>query len=143
MDHVECPFCQLAQSEQARIIERKHLVTVFLSNPRLMPGHTLITPNRHIEKPWQMTAEERKELFDTVLEYQQKIVAKFATGCDIREHYRPFIRQNRVKIDHIHFHLHPRELEDALYTKSQCGERDLWKDLDDQEAQDILKHLRA
>src|SRR5689334_19599682 len=114
---MECPFCNL-NNETSRLIRETEHVAVILSNPRLMEGHVLVVPKRHVEQPWGLTPSERTELFDTVLDTQHRIIAAFATGCDIREHYRPFLPQSRTKIDHIHFHLHPRELEDALYEKS-------------------------
>ena len=43
------------------------------SNPRLMEGHLLVIPKRHVEKLSELNEEERKELFDTVIEYQEKI----------------------------------------------------------------------
>ena len=140
---MECPFCQLHLDEKInRTIKEGKLVTTILSNPRLIPGHVLVIPKRHIEKPWEMTDDERKELFDTILFYQKKIIEKFSTGCDIREHYRPFLLQSRVKVDHIHFHLHPRELEDDLFLKSQVGEKELWKDLPEEEVETMFRLLK-
>jgi histidine triad (HIT) family protein len=137
---MDCPFCCIAHEKERVILETPHTI-VILSNPYLVEGHLLVIPKRHIEKPWEMTTEERRELFDTVLLMQKRIIEKFSTGCDIREHYRPFLPQSRVKVDHIHFHLHPRELEDPLYTKSQIGERELWKDLSEGTTEKIKKIL--
>jgi histidine triad (HIT) family protein len=137
---MDCPFCCIAHEKERVILETPHTI-VIISNPYLVEGHLLVIPKRHIEKPWEMTTEERRELFDTVLLMQKRIIEKFSTGCDIREHYRPFLPQSRVKVDHIHFHLHPRELEDPLYTKSQIGERELWKDLSEGTTEKIKKIL--
>ncbi len=126
---MDCPFCDLQKANATRVIESKQHCYVILSNPRLMEGHTLVIPKRHVEKPWELTVEERKELLDTVLEHQKRITETHAKGCDIRQHYRPFMTQSNVKVNHVHFHLQPRGMEDELYKESQVHENTLWKKL--------------
>lgn len=138
---MDCPFCHLEHEHTRMIRETKH-VAVILSNPHLMKGHVLVIPKRHVEKPWELSPIERQDLFDVVLDTQRRIIETFATGCDIREHYRPFLPQGRTKIDHIHFHLHPREFQDPLYADSQIGENKLWQDLTDEEATTWLNILK-
>lgn len=116
-------------------------VYVMLSNPRLVPGHLLVIPRRHIEKPGELTESERKELFDTVLLFQEKIVTKLASGCDIRENYRPFVEQNRLKINHVHFHLIPRESNDEIYEKVEQFQKVIFRDLKENERGAIPKSL--
>jgi diadenosine tetraphosphate (Ap4A) HIT family hydrolase len=128
----DCPFCDL-DSEKTRTIRKGKLTTVILSNPRLMPGHTLVIPNRHIEEPWQLTDEEILEIFNDIKFVQAKLLSDFATGCDVRQNYRPFIPQGRVKIDHVHFHVLPRTSEDELFQKSMRFERELFLDLPEDE----------
>ena len=122
---INCPFCNIDQ-EKTRIIEEREGVLVVLSNPRLMPGHTLIIPKRHVEKISELNPEERKELFDTAINYQKKIIEKYATGCDMRQNFRPFLSQSDIKVDHVHIHLLPRENEDELYQKSVQFEHEMW-----------------
>jgi diadenosine tetraphosphate (Ap4A) HIT family hydrolase len=129
---MNCPFCNL-DKERNRIVEEKKHVLVMLSNPRLVDGHLLVISKRHIEKPSEMTADERKELFETVLEYQEKILSKFASGCDIRQNCRPFQKQDNLKVDHIHFHLLPREFKDDLYQRCQKYETDIFRMLTEEE----------
>ena len=138
---MECPFCNI-NKERNRIITEKIYVYVILSNPRLIPGHLLVIPKRHVEKISELNKEEKQELFDTVIEYQEKIILKIATGCDITQKYRPFIKQSRLKVDHIHIHLLPRELNDELYKRSQIYETDIFKDLTDIESDKIIKLLK-
>ena len=107
---------------------------VVLSNPRLVAGHTLVIPKRHVLKLSELTREERHEILDTVIEFQEKIISKIATGCDIRQNYRPFIKQNDLKIDHAHVHLIPRALEDELYQKSMQFEKEVFAPLAQKEA---------
>ncbi|MEK7123070.1 MAG: HIT domain-containing protein, partial [Patescibacteria group bacterium] len=86
----DCPFCHIKEREQERVLEEREHVFVILSDPRLVPGHLLVIPRRHVEKLSELDAEEREELFDTVVKYQEKILDKHAAGCDIRQNYRPF-----------------------------------------------------
>lgn len=90
----------------------------------------------------ELTEEERKELFDTAIKYQEKILKKIASGCDIKQHNRPFIPENDLKVDHVHIHLQPREFEDELYTKSQKYDREIFKPLLPEEVQRMLSLLK-
>lgn len=135
---MECPFCQI-DGEKTRIIEEKRLTMVVLSNPRLMPGHTLVIPKRHCEKLTELTREERVELFDTIIEFQAKILERYAKGCDIRQNLRPFLPQSRLKIDHVHFPLQPREFKDELYERCQQYETALFQDLTDDEREKFVR----
>lgn len=132
-----CPFCSL--EKEKRVLASKKYTYVILSNPRLMPSHLLVLPKRHVEKLSELNEEERKELFDLVIEYQEKILAKHATGCDIRQHYRPFLKQSKLKVNHMHIHLQPREYEDELYKNCQIHETALFKELTKEEKEKFSK----
>jgi histidine triad (HIT) family protein len=127
-----CPFCNIIELEY-RLLEEGGDYIVILSNPRLMPGHTLVIPKRHITKPSEMTAEERKNIFDAVLKWQDKITSVFSTGCDVRQNFRPFIKENQLKIDHVHYHLIPRELEDKYYFVVDKNTPAIFEPLSDEE----------
>jgi len=58
-------------------------------------------------------------------------------GGDFILNYRPFMPQNRLKVNHLHIHLRPRELFDKLYKKSQIFETNLFKDLTQEEIKEI------
>ncbi|TSC82307.1 MAG: histidine triad (HIT) protein [Parcubacteria group bacterium Gr01-1014_20] len=128
-----CPFCEVLVSKKERVLVEKLHVFVMLSDPRLMPGHLLVIPKRHVEKLSELLEAERKELFDVVIEAEEKILREVASGCDIGQHFRPFIYQNKLKVNHLHVHLRPRELKDELYEKSQIYEKDVFKDLSQEE----------
>jgi len=135
---MECPFCNI-NSEKTRIVKEKEFVRVIFSNPRLAPGHLLIVPKRHVEKTSELNAEEQKELFETVIEFQEKILSKVSSGCDIRQNYRPFIPQGRLKVDHLHYHLIPREFKDEIYEKCGKFQDRVFKDLSPEELDKMLK----
>ncbi len=137
---MNCVFCDI-NKEKTRLIKNGKNVFVMFSNPRLMEGHLLVVPKRHVEKISELNEEERKELLDTVIEYQEKILKNIAPGCDIRQHYRPFLKQSELKVNHLHIHLQPRELDDELYRKCQIYHKDVFKELTEEEINKIFKLL--
>lgn len=134
----KCPFCEI-DSMKSRVVASGKSVYAMLSNPRLVPGHLLVIPKRHVEKFAQLTQEERNELFAMVVKFQEKIVRQIALGCDIRSHYRPFLAEGDVKVNHLHMHLHPRFLSDPLFEKSQIFERELFQKLPEVEKEKFSK----
>ena len=138
---MDCSFCNI-NKEKTRIIRQGNYCYVCLSNPRLTKGHLLVIPKRHIEKISELSRDEKEELFDFVVEYQEKILKNMAKGCDVRQNYRPFQIQDKLKLDHLHIHLQPREFEDELYYKSQIFEKDVFKPLNQEEINKIIKLLQ-
>lgn len=139
---MQCRFCNLEETEMQRIVEVLSLCTVIFSNPRLMPGHLLVIPKRHVLSLNELDNSEKKELFDTAIRYQEKILKQIASGCDLRQHNRPFVAENDLKVDHVHIHLQPRELDDELYMKSQKNSRAIFKPLPEEEVQKMLSLLK-
>lgn len=134
----DCPFCTLDE----RVLKENKYATVILSNPHKVPGHMLVVLKRHVEKPWELTSEELQAVFELIFFVEQKIIGKLGDGCDIRQNYRPFVRQSQLKVDHVHFHVIPRSQDDYIYKVSEQYESDLFVDLDDMErdaVEDILK----
>lgn len=134
----DCPFCNLKE----RVLKQNKTAQTFLSNPRKVPGHFLVTPKRHVEKPWELTGKELKDIFEIIFFIEQKLIGKLGDGVDIRQNYRPFMKQSRLKKDHVHFHVYPRYLEDYLYKVSEKFETDLFTDLDDSEQSEFAKLLK-
>jgi len=128
----KCPFCYI-NPEKTRIIYSKPLTMVILSNPRLVTGHLLVIPKKHVEKLTELTQEEKNELINTVINFQEKILSKISKGCDIRQNYHPFQKQNKIKVDHLHIHLIPRSLHDKLFLKIQIHETKLFAMMNNEE----------
>lgn len=132
-----CPFCKPTE----RILLENEHAQVILSNPRKVPGHFLVIPKRHIEAPWELNTAEIQDIFYLIFEIEKKIVGKLGDGCDIRQNYRPFMKQNGLKIDHVHFHVIPRSFEDYIYKISGKFEDELFAELDDTERAAVAKVL--
>ncbi len=133
-----CPFCNI-DKEKNRIIKSGKYVWVIMSNPRLVEGHLLVVPKRHVEKLSELNNKEKDELINTTIEFQELILKKYASGCDIRQNCRPFQKESKLKVNHLHLHLQPRELFDELYKVSQIYEKELFKDLDGGEIKKFTK----
>lgn len=138
MTKIGCPFCNPLN----QVVKSNDTAQVFLSDPRKVPGHFLITPKRHIEKPWELSSKELKDIFDLIFFIEKKIIGKLGDGCDIRQNYRPFMKQSALKIDHIHFQVIPRSYNDYIYQKAGKYETDIFAELDDLEREEVTKLLK-
>lgn len=111
---MNCPFCHLAAS--ARALAQDAHASVIFSNPRLMPGHLLVIPHRHVQALWELEETEMISLWRHIAAFEQKLIAAgLGTGCDIRQNYRPFLPDGKLKQSHLHVHIQPRSFEDQLY----------------------------
>lgn len=119
-----------------------HTFTV-LSAPRLMPGHTLVIPKRHAEKLSELSKDERNELFDEAIRIEENFLWEVAPGCDLAQHYRPFIKQNDLKVNHLRIHLQPRYLDDNLHRSVQTHERGVFAPLLSKECEKYGKLFSA
>ncbi len=109
------------------------MTIVTFSNPRLMPYHLLVIPKRHVAKLSELTLKEGNDLLKMVIRYQEIILKKVAKGCDIKQHYRPFLENSDLKQEHLHFHLQPRKLNDELYQRCQIFELEIFEFLNPDE----------
>jgi diadenosine tetraphosphate (Ap4A) HIT family hydrolase len=134
-----CPFCIITKEQ--RTLKEGTFAYVIFSNPRLMPGHLLVIPKRHVTRINQFTKEEKDEIFSMLIEFQDKILSKLASGCDIRQNFKPYVKNSRTHVDHVHFHLLPREFEDELQMKVEQHKDSLYKDLSDEEKNNITELL--
>lgn len=135
-----CPFCNI-DSLKTRILNTSENTITILSNPALVNFHCLVIPKNHVEKLSDLNLDERNELFLEVVKLQSLLLKKFS-GCDIRQNYRPFLQQSKLKVNHLHFHLIPRINGDELYNKSQIFEKDIFRDLPNEELNKLTEEFR-
>ena len=96
-------------------------------------------PKRHVEKPWELEDKEILSVYELINFVEQRVVKELATGVDLRQHCRPFLREGRTKVNHVHYHIFPRTLNDELHQHNT--EDDLWEDLSPEEHDRIAKLL--
>lgn len=135
----DCSFCNVSK----KAVQSNAHALAILSDPRKVPGHLLVIPRRHVEKPWELTADELQAIFALVWETEQKLIASgLGDGVDVRQNYRPFLEQSKLKVDHVHFHVIPRASEDYIYQISEKYDAELFAALDPSEAKEIAKIVR-
>jgi histidine triad (HIT) family protein len=138
--HTEhCPFCTI---EPERIIHSGELFVSLLSNPRLRRGHTLIIPRRHVETPTDLRSHELQAIYTEIPRVQTCMIGTLATGCDTWQKYQPFVPQGRIKIDHVHFHVLPRDPDDRLFMTPEESQLDVFEPLESSEQTEMLALLR-
>ena len=135
----DCPFCTSARYEGRVLKDGKYTYVIF-SNPRLMPGHLLVIPKRHIEGRLQeLNPEEQTEIFGLLVEFQKKLIEKIAPGCDVRQNYKPYFENSSTHVNHMHFHLLPRGLDDELHQTE--NHKPLYRDLPEEEKTRLTRLL--
>lgn len=135
---MECPFCNASD----RILKENDTAILILSNPRKVPGHTLVLPKRHIEEPWKLTVDELTDIFKLIFFAEERYYGKLGTGVDIRQNYRPFKKEDELKKNHVLFHVIPRSKDDYIYQVAEQFEKDLFADLDNLERKEVEKLLK-
>lgn len=130
----KCPFCFEADDGRARIMIRNDQAMGLLSNPRLVEGHSLVVPERHVEDPQDLTKAELLAIFEIINHISAKLLeGGLANGIDTRQHFRPFLKESRTKVNHVHFHVLPRAPQDELHMKSLQYETMMFVDLPEDE----------
>lgn len=136
----ECVFCDLSGE---RIIRQTENTLTILSDPYLLEGHLLIIPKKHYEKLSEVPEEVLFELIREASKVGELVLQKLSVeGVDVRQNYRPFIKNSKIKVDHLHFHIIPRTFEDELYKKSMIFEKDVFKDLTDKKKEEMIRKLK-
>jgi diadenosine tetraphosphate (Ap4A) HIT family hydrolase len=116
-----CPFC-VVDGNKNRIFWEGTTAFATFSNPRLMEGHLLVIPKRHVGAPFELYPQEYQELFATATRFQKKLIEfhsalwRKPAGCDMSIHTRPFMPQTELAIPgHVHVHLRPRYFMDPYW----------------------------
>jgi diadenosine tetraphosphate (Ap4A) HIT family hydrolase len=133
-----CPFCDV-KTHVKKIVKDFKYCRVIFCNPRLMPGHLLVIPKRHVEKLSELDQKELKELITVLINYQEKLL-KISPGCDIKQHYSPYLKEGRLKVRHLHLQLQPRRKNDAYYKHAKLAS--LYKNITNKEIKDVMKKLK-
>lgn len=134
----DCPFCNIKD----RVLKQNAHANLLLSNPRKVEGHFLVTPKRHIEVPWDLKPEELQSVFELIFFTQKLLAEHYGGGSDVKQHCRPFMKQDRFKVDHVHFHILPRTWQDELYKVVEKYETALFIDLPLEEQERMSKLVR-
>jgi len=135
-----CVFCT-DKIIKRKIGEGKHSFAI-LSNPKLVAGHILIIPKRHVQLFSDLKKEEVLEMFKFLSFYQDKVLQVLSKGTEIRQNYRPFKKDSSTHVNHFHFHILPRDDEDELAKKVDVHRKPFYVKLKEMEREKITKLLK-
>ncbi|MEM4336418.1 MAG: HIT domain-containing protein [Candidatus Woesearchaeota archaeon] len=109
----KCVFCNLNKKE---ILIETEFCYVIADKYPLSKYHTLIIPKKHYESITQIPNKELFDIIKTIKKVEEKMISKLKIeGVDLRQNYRPFLKEGKLKKEHLHFHLIPRRYKDNLY----------------------------
>lgn len=99
-----CPFCSVDSKRE--IIASSTLSIAFFDGFPVSPGHTLIIPKRHVASFFDLSKEERQDLFNLAEVVRRIVEEKFhPDGYNIGINVGEAAGQS---IFHVHLHLIPR-----------------------------------
>ncbi len=108
-----CAFCDTASLEW-RTIRSSDLFLSFVSKPWFRTGQCLVIPKRHMQAPHELTKDEGSEIMHELGRIGLALDKGYGTG--IIEKYMPLQPENGIKMNHLHYHVFPRqEHEDNLF----------------------------
>lgn len=100
---LSCPFCDLPSE---RVLRASELCLAFGDAYPVSPGHTLIIPKRHVASFFDLTGDERGELFSLLQRCRDDIAASNKpAGFNIGVNDGAAAGQT---VMHVHIHLIPR-----------------------------------
>ncbi len=135
-----CVFCNY---DKNKLIRESETTITILSNPYLLRGHCLVIPKEHYESLMEIPEYILFKLIKEVKGIEKLLLERLGvSGVDIRQNYRPFLKESEFKINHLHFHVIPREPEDELYEKSMIYEKDIFKGITDNYFNELKEVLR-
>lgn len=111
---VKCVFCNVTNSKRNKILKNNSLTILLMANQRKVPGQVLVIPKRHIERFSEINEAEKDEIFRVIADTEKRLVSFYKSGCEVTQRYKPYIEDDDFAVSHLHFHLYPRQKDDAL-----------------------------
>ncbi len=123
MSASDCIFCKIVSGEiPCKKIYEDEAVFAFLDIRPISDGHTLVVPKAHSEKLHQCRPEVLSKVISCVGKIAEAVFgAVGATG------YNVLCNNGRVAgqlVDHVHFHIIPRNEGDEVFTRWPAYEYD-------------------
>lgn len=105
-----CPFCSDMEIQE-RILFSTEYSFAFLTQTPIVPGHTLISPKRHIATLDELSGAEWKDMWDMFSQVKQALAKTFQSeGFNFALNEGTCAGQT---VPHIHFHILPRKQGDT------------------------------
>ena len=116
MDAGDCVFCKIASGQIPSIkIYEDDVVVAFLDIRPVSDGHTLVMPRQHFDQVHNCPPEVLGQVFSRMAKIAGAIAS--ATGAD---GYNVLCNNGRAAgqiVDHLHFHVVPRNAGDSVFTQ--------------------------
>ncbi len=84
--------------------------TSFVSYPWFREGHCLVVPNRHITTLAEIDEKEAAAIFAELGRLAALLDKGYGSGMMQKD--QPLQPENGIKMDHLHFHVFPRQQEE-------------------------------
>jgi len=132
-----CIFCNIKKEE---IIAETKFCYVIPDKYPVSRGHILVVPKNHCENIVQIPDKELFDIIKTIKIMEKKMLENLKVkGIDLRQNYRPFVPEGKLRKNHVHFHLIPRSFEDLIYKQKGRAKRGKLSQGDFKELEKILK----
>ncbi len=113
---MDCPFC----NNRDEVIEETNNAYVILDKHPIVKGHMLVIPKKHCKSIMEIEDEVLYEIIQLIKEMEMRMVSKLGVeGITLRQNWIPFIKNNPLVVEHVHFHLIPRRLNDKLVARTE------------------------
>lgn len=109
----DCVFCGIASSTvPASISYEDEFPIAFLDLRQFSPGHTLLIPRKHVADVRELDEETGSHFMAALSKVTRAVSAAFPSdGISVWHSIGTAAFQ---EVPHLHFHIHPRHLDDQL-----------------------------
>ena len=104
-----CDWCS-GHDLEWRTINKSNLIRSFVSKPWFRVGHCLVIPMRHLSSIDDLREDEAANLMLELGRLSKLLDQGFGVG--VMQKYMPMQAENSVKMNHLHFHVFPRQKEE-------------------------------
>lgn len=113
MAKIDCGFCRVVEGTQReRVLYENDAVIAILDPRQANPGHVLVIPKAHFQDIYSLTEEAGSEIMKAMILLSQVVREAFELdGLSIWQSNGPGAHQ---EVPHVHFHIHPRMIDDGL-----------------------------
>ena len=116
MNKDDCLFCKIAAGQIPVVkIYEDDVVLAFLDIGLISDGHTLVIPKEHYEKVHQCPSELLAQVYARMGKIAQAVSSAMKA-----DGYNILCNNGRAAgqlIDHLHFHIVPRKLNDGVFNR--------------------------
>ena len=113
MDESRCVFCEIVKgTKDARVVYESDYVIGMIDPRQANPGHVLVIPKAHFPDIYALSEEAGSEIMKAMILLSRTVRKAFEPdGLSI---WQSDGRGAHQEIPHVHFHIHPRKINDGL-----------------------------